>query len=134
MLGIGITELMVVVVVMLVVVGPERLPRLMRTAGRYYGQLRRAADELRRAFVLEADRMDAEERYEQLKERRQKAAEARRRAAEAAGPGTVGQQAKLVPPDEDAPVVHDDPVDEPTDAEPTDTETEPAARVEEVGS
>lgn len=85
MLGIGGTEMMVIAIIALLVVGPERLPHVMRQAGRWYGQLRRAADDLRRAFVLEADRQDASDRYRQLQERRKQAQEARRKAQEAAG-------------------------------------------------
>lgn len=84
MLSFGIGEMMIVAGVALLVVGPERLPRVLRQLGRWYGQARRAADDLRRAFVLEADRQDASERYRQLQERRKRAEEARRRATEAA--------------------------------------------------
>ena len=59
---IGLGEMLLVGVLLLVVVGPKRLPRLLRTAGRYYGELRRTADEVRRAFILEADRQDSVER------------------------------------------------------------------------
>lgn len=85
MLSIGLSEMVLIAIVALLVVGPERLPRLMRELGKRYGQLRRAADELRRAFVLEADRQDAEERMAQLRERRKAAEAARQRAAEATG-------------------------------------------------
>ncbi|MEN0063253.1 MAG: twin-arginine translocase TatA/TatE family subunit [Myxococcota bacterium] len=76
MLNVGIFELLLIAGIALMVVGPEQLPKLFRSAGRWYGQARRAADELRRAFVLEADRQDAAERYRLLQERRQKRAEA----------------------------------------------------------
>lgn len=42
MFEIGFTELALVLVVALIVVGPERLPRLVRTAGLYLGRARRA--------------------------------------------------------------------------------------------
>lgn len=41
MFDIGFTELMVVAVVALLVVGPERLPRVARTAGALLGRLQR---------------------------------------------------------------------------------------------
>jgi sec-independent protein translocase protein TatB len=86
MLGLGAGEMMVIAVVALLVIGPDRLPTVMRQLGRWYGQLRRTADELRRAFILEADRQDASERYKQLQERRKKAQEdARRRIEELKG-------------------------------------------------
>jgi sec-independent protein translocase protein TatB len=90
-LSIGLSEMVLIAVVALLVVGPERLPRLMRELGKRYGQLRRAADELRRAFVLEADRQDAEERMAQLRERRKAAEAARQRAAEATGAVAQGE-------------------------------------------
>jgi sec-independent protein translocase protein TatB len=98
MLSIGITEILLVAAVALLVVGPERMPKVMRQLGRWYGQLRRSADELRRAFVLEADRQDAEERYDQLKDRRRRAVEARQRAKESAGSDTVVQEPELPAP------------------------------------
>ncbi len=42
MFDIGFTELALIMVVALIVVGPERLPRLVRTAGLYLGRARRA--------------------------------------------------------------------------------------------
>ena len=42
MFDIGFSELLLIMVVALVVVGPERLPRLARTAGIYLGRARRA--------------------------------------------------------------------------------------------
>lgn len=110
MLGLGIGEILLIVVLVIVVVGPERLPFLIRSAGRMYGQVRRASDELRRAFVLEADRADAEERYRKLEERRKAAIEARRKAEED-NPGAVAQPSLLSePPPERLP---EDELDEP---------------------
>lgn len=99
MLGLGSGEMLVVAAIALLVIGPERLPRVMRTLGQYYGQLRRAADDLRRAFVMEADRQDAEERYRQLRERRQKELEARQQREGA----DAGKAAPAAPPAESAP-------------------------------
>ncbi len=73
MLNLGLTEIIVVFVVAIVVVGPERLPNVVRWLGRPYGKLMRASDELRRAFVMEADRVDAEARAVELRKRRDEA-------------------------------------------------------------
>lgn len=115
MLSLGIWEIGLLAVLLIVVVGPERLPHLIRGAGRMYGQVRRASDELRRAFVLEADRADADERYNELEKRRNEALEARRRAAED-NPGAVAQPSVLSePPPEvtDLPEVVEESVDQP---------------------
>lgn len=53
---------------------------MMRLAGRYYAKVRRASDELRRAFNTEVAKVEAEERREEMKRRRE---EMERRRAEA---------------------------------------------------
>ncbi|MBX2803021.1 MAG: Sec-independent protein translocase protein TatB [Myxococcales bacterium] len=93
MLSFGLGEMLLVAVVALLVVGPERLPRVLRQLGRWYGQARRAADELRRAFVLEADRQDASDRYRKLQERRRQA-EQSRQEADREGPAADGDAAE----------------------------------------
>jgi sec-independent protein translocase protein TatB len=50
MFDIGWSELIVIAVVAIVVVGPKDLPKLMRSFGFYAGKLRRAAAEFRRQF------------------------------------------------------------------------------------
>ena len=98
-LGIGWSEILIIGVVVLIVVGPDKLPQFARTAGRLYGQLRRTADEMRRALVLEADRQDAESRYKEMMERRRRAEEERRKHAEE-NPGTEAQEEHVPePPD-----------------------------------
>ena len=44
MLNLGLTEILVIFVVAIVVVGPERLPNVVRWLGRQYGKLMRASD------------------------------------------------------------------------------------------
>jgi sec-independent protein translocase protein TatB len=100
MFGLGMGEILLIAALVRVVVGPDKLPEMMRTGGKWYAQLRRAADDLRRAFVLEADRMDAEERLKNLEQRRKDAMEARRKAQEAGG---VAQAPKLPPTPADPP-------------------------------
>ena len=50
MFDIGWSELLVIIVVAIVVVGPKDLPRLMGTFGHYAGKLRRAAADFQRQF------------------------------------------------------------------------------------
>jgi Tat protein translocase TatB subunit len=51
MFGIGMTELMVIFVIGLVVLGPKRLPDLARSLGRSLAEFRRASNDLRRDFM-----------------------------------------------------------------------------------
>ncbi|MGI9382734.1 MAG: Sec-independent protein translocase protein TatB [Methyloligellaceae bacterium] len=50
MLDIGWTELLVIAVVAIIVVGPKDLPRMLRSLGRTAGQLKRTANEFREQF------------------------------------------------------------------------------------
>lgn len=55
--GLGVSEIMVIAVVALIVVGPKDLPKLLRTVGKFLTQLRGMAGEFRRhldAAVKEA--------------------------------------------------------------------------------
>jgi sec-independent protein translocase protein TatB len=50
MFDIGWTELLVIAVVAIIVVGPKDLPQMLRTLGRYAGKLKRTAGEFRSQF------------------------------------------------------------------------------------
>jgi len=50
MFDIGWSELLVIAVVAIIVVGPKDLPRLMRTFGHYIGKLRHMASDFQRQF------------------------------------------------------------------------------------
>ncbi|MEC9389087.1 MAG: twin-arginine translocase TatA/TatE family subunit [Myxococcota bacterium] len=97
MLNLGLTEILVILVVAIVVVGPERLPTVVRWLGRQYGKLMRASDELRRAFVIEADRAEAEARAEDLRKRRE-IARKRIEAARASADPTTPQPRSIPSP------------------------------------
>ncbi|MBI5461608.1 MAG: twin-arginine translocase subunit TatB [Gammaproteobacteria bacterium] len=68
MFDVGFSELVLILVVALVVVGPERLPKLARTAGLYLGRARRMVS------VVKAD-VQRELAAEDLKRTLQKQAE-----------------------------------------------------------
>lgn len=61
MFDIGALELLIIGVVALLVVGPERLPKLARTAGRWVGRAGRALSSVK-------DEIDREIKAEELKE------------------------------------------------------------------
>ena len=50
MFGIGFPELLMILVIALIVVGPSKLPDLARALGRGYAEFRRATDELKETF------------------------------------------------------------------------------------
>ena len=47
MLGIGMQEIIIILVVALIIIGPKNLPDLARALGRAMGEFRRAADDLK---------------------------------------------------------------------------------------
>ncbi len=56
MFGIGTWELLIILVLALVVLGPQKLPELARQVGKAVQKLRRTADEVRREIDLEGVR------------------------------------------------------------------------------
>jgi sec-independent protein translocase protein TatB len=56
MFGVGPEELVLLLIIALIVLGPERMPKVARDIGRVVGDLRRTSDELREEF-LNADKL-----------------------------------------------------------------------------
>ena len=66
MFDIGAAELLVIVIVAILVIGPKDMPRAMRMAGRWIGQVRRVSTHFRTgidAMVREAELEDMEKKW-----------------------------------------------------------------------
>lgn len=66
MFDIGASELLVIVVVAILVIGPKDMPRAMRMAGRWVGKVRRVSNHFRTgidAMIREAELEDMEKRW-----------------------------------------------------------------------
>jgi len=61
MFGIGLPELVVILAVALIVLGPQRLPEVARMLGRAYGQLRRASEEFQNTIRQDLAALEREE-------------------------------------------------------------------------
>lgn len=81
MFGIGTTELMVILVVALLVLGPKKLPQVARSLGKAFGEFRRVSTDVKRTIDTEVDRLEKEERDKKARdELRGEDAKARREA------------------------------------------------------
>lgn len=62
MFGIGMPELLLILAIALIVIGPNKLPDIARALGRGYSEFRRATDELKRSFNEEVNTVAARDR------------------------------------------------------------------------
>ena len=60
MFGIGMTELLVILTIGLIVIGPKKLPELARSLGKGLAEFRRASTEVRREFLSVTDEVKIE--------------------------------------------------------------------------
>ena len=65
MLDLGLSELLIILAVALIVLGPKKLPEVARSLGRGLAQFRRASEDLRRSILVE-DYWEREESDEAL--------------------------------------------------------------------
>lgn len=66
MFDIGWTEMLVLGIITLLVVGPRELPGLLRTMGRYAGQMRDMAAQFRSQMTDISDELDARKELQKL--------------------------------------------------------------------
>jgi sec-independent protein translocase protein TatB len=69
--GIGFTELVVLFVIGLLILGPERLPRVATQIGRWVGRARRTANQLRYQLEREIALADIEKKTKDREEKKQ---------------------------------------------------------------
>lgn len=67
MFGIGSTELLVILVVALVILGPSKLPEIARSLGKALGEFRRVSTDVKRTIEMEAEQAEQKVKTEQAK-------------------------------------------------------------------
>lgn len=100
MFDIGFSELVVVSLVALIVLGPKRLPEVARTAGRWVGQLRRFIADVK----LDLDREIHSEELSELRKLKQELDSTRRLMQNTSGELVKGFTE--ISPDTAAPTIH----------------------------
>ncbi len=94
MFGIGSMEFLVIILVAVLVLGPDQLPKLIRTFTKVMGDVRRVSTDFQRTINLEINQEEYRQRQkeEKAKKRREveaRKAEAAKATAEAAAPETA---------------------------------------------
>jgi len=81
MFGIGLSELIVIFIVALLVLGPKRLPEVARTLGKFYREIKSTIDEVKEVVVEEPkhkhhhkveDKLSTLDEIEEIKEEKTK--------------------------------------------------------------
>lgn len=104
MFDVGAGELLVILIVAVMVIGPKDLPLAMRTAGRWIGKMRRISAHFRSgidAMVREAELEEMEKKWKAQNEeimRRSAALTTEAHEAEAGAPVMTGPPADTAPP------------------------------------
>lgn len=115
MFDIGIGELLVILIVAVVVIGPKDLPLAMRTAGRWIGKMRRMSAHFRSgidAMVREAELEEMEKKWKAQNEEIMRRSAALTEA-EAGAPVMTGPPPVDAPPAEPGPAPSPAPVEAP---------------------
>ena len=68
MLGIGMQEIIIILIVALIIIGPKKLPDLARALGRAMGEFRRAADDLKDNLDINGMKADKEKLMREITE------------------------------------------------------------------
>lgn len=58
MFGIGMPEMLLILVIALIVIGPKKLPDLAKSLGRAFAEFKRATSELKESFEIDSELKD----------------------------------------------------------------------------
>ena len=66
MFGVGPMELVVILVVALLVLGPKRLPEVMKTVGKMMAELRKASEEVKKEIIQTEDMKEIQDSLREI--------------------------------------------------------------------
>ena len=66
MFGIGMPELLLILAVALIVIGPKKLPDLARSLGRAMGEFKKATAELKESIQIDSELKDVKQAFDEM--------------------------------------------------------------------
>ena len=67
MFGIGVPELLLILAIALIVIGPKKLPDLAKSMGRAMREFKKATGEIKESLSMDADLNDVKEAFDDIK-------------------------------------------------------------------
>ena len=67
MFGMGMPEIILIMAVALIVIGPKKLPELAKTLGKAFGEFRKATSDLKDTFTVDIETPPAEKKSGEIK-------------------------------------------------------------------
>ena len=75
MFGLGMPEILLILAIALIVIGPKKLPDLAKTLGRAMGEFKRSAQDFKKSIDVESSIKDVDPSIEEIRENLKKANE-----------------------------------------------------------
>ena len=66
MFGIGMPEMLLILAIALIVIGPKKLPDLAKSLGRAFGEFKRATSELKQSLDMDDDLHDVKKTFDDI--------------------------------------------------------------------
>ncbi len=65
MFGIGFNEILIILIIALLVIGPKKLPEIAKALGKGYREFRKSFEDLEKEFSV--DNIDEDEKFDEIK-------------------------------------------------------------------
>ncbi|OGU08082.1 MAG: twin arginine-targeting protein translocase TatB [Geobacteraceae bacterium GWC2_58_44] len=101
MFGIGMPELVIIMVIALIVIGPQKLPDLARSLGKGLAEFKKATDDFKQSINTETKSVEEKEHLAKLAEAKLQA-----EAEQAKQAGELSEKAETVAQSDEEPKLH----------------------------